>query len=98
MENNKSHISTYKQSIYVLMFLLFMTALSVYVYELELGAYSTMVALIVASFKGAAVMFYFMHLKYEKPIFKIIVAGFFVLFIIIILVTFIDYMGRYPAI
>lgn len=95
MENDhKPHISNYFSHGIVLITLLVLTAITVEVAHLELGPLSVFVALIVASIKGTTVLTYFMHLKYDKPIFRIMVASVFILFAIIIGITFIDYVFR----
>ncbi len=95
MENeHKSHISSYYSHGIVLVTLLILTAITVEVADLELGPLSVFVALIIASIKGTTVLTYFMHLKYDKPIFRIMVAGVFILFAVIIGITFIDYVFR----
>jgi len=95
MENeHKPHISSYFSHGIVLITLLVLTTITVFVAGLQLGPLSVFVALIVASIKGTTVLTYFMHLKYDKPIFRILVAGVFILFALIIGITFIDYVFR----
>jgi len=95
MENeHKPHISSYFSHGIVLITLLILTTITVFVAGLQLGPLSVFVALIVASIKGTTVLTYFMHLKYDKPIFRILVAGVFILFALIIGITFIDYVFR----
>jgi len=95
MENeHKHHISSYFAHGAVLVTLLVLTTVSVVVADLDLGPLSVFVALIIASIKGATVLTYFMHLKYDKPIFRIMVFGVFILFALIIGITFIDYVFR----
>ena len=78
----------------VLIILLTLTALSVTMAELHLGAFSVAVALLVASVKGSTVLTYFMHLKYESLFFKIMVTGVFVMYILVIVFLFFDYLFR----
>lgn len=95
MENeHKQHISSYFSHGTVLATLLVLTTISVVVAALELGPLSVFVALTIASIKGATVLTYFMHLKYDKPIYRIMVFGIFILFGLIIGITFIDYVFR----
>lgn len=93
-KEHKTHISSYFSHGIVLVTLLILTTITVVVAGLELGPLSVFVALIVASIKGTTVLTYFMHLKYDKPIFRIMVAGVFLLFALIIGITFIDYVFR----
>lgn len=93
-QEHKPHISSYYSHGIVLIILLVLTAITVEVADLELGPLSVFTALIIASIKGTTVLTYFMHLKYDKPIFRIMVAGVFILFALIIGITFIDYVFR----
>jgi cytochrome c oxidase subunit IV len=94
MSNEKHHISTYTSHGVILTVLLALTALSVSVAEMHLGALSMAVALLVASVKGTTVLTYFMHLKYESLFFKIMVAGVFVMYALVIIFLFFDYLFR----
>ena len=95
MENeHKPHISSFYAHGAVLITLLVLTAITVEVADLELGPLSVFTALIIASIKGTTVLTYFMHLKYDKPIYRIMVGGVFLLFALIIGITFIDYVFR----
>jgi cytochrome c oxidase subunit 4 len=94
MSTEKHHISTYTAHGTVLTILLLLTALSVAMAELHLGALSVAVALLVASVKGTTVLTYFMHLKYESLFFKIMVSAVFVMYLLIIVFLFFDYLFR----
>jgi cytochrome c oxidase subunit 4 len=94
MSTEKHHISSYTSHAVVLIILLSLTALSVSMAELHLGALSVAVALLVASVKGTTVLTYFMHLKYESLFFKIMVAGVFLMYILVIVFLFFDYLFR----
>jgi cytochrome c oxidase subunit 4 len=94
MSTEKHHVSTYTSHAVVLIILLTLTALSVSMAELHLGALSVAVALLVASVKGTTVLTYFMHLKYESLFFKIMVAGVFTMYILVIVFLFFDYLFR----
>jgi len=94
MSTAKPHISSYASHGVVLTILLSLTALSVGMAELHLGAISVAVALLVASVKGSTVLTYFMHLKYESLFFKIMVASVFVMYLLIIVFLFFDYLFR----
>ena len=91
---DKPHISSYFQSGVILVILLFLTAVTVIVANINFGALSIGVALLVASIKGTIVLAYFMHLKFEKTFFRIMVIGVFILFALVIGITFIDYLLR----
>jgi cytochrome c oxidase subunit IV len=94
MENEKHTIQSYTQIATVLVVLLFLTGITVWVADLHLGAISVGVALLIASIKGTSVLLYFMHLKFEKLYMKLFVAGVFLLFALVIFITFLDYLFR----
>jgi len=71
-----------------------LTFLTISVTSFHLGAFTVTVALLIAGLKGFLVLSYFMHLKYESLLLRILVGVVFVLFIVIVLITFIDYAYR----
>jgi len=94
MANNTTHIIEYKTLSHILLILLSLTVLTILVAYLELGALTLTVALIIACVKSFVVMSNFMHLKYESLLLRIFVAMVYVLFALIVLITFIDYAFR----
>jgi cytochrome c oxidase subunit 4 len=94
MNTKEHHISPYSLYVKVLITLLLLTALSVLVTEISFGSFSVAVALLIASVKVTAVLLYFMHLKSESLFLKLLVAGVFLLFALVIIITFIDYLLR----
>ena len=94
MSTEKHHISSNLSHGTVLTILLSLTALSVGMAELHLGALSVAIALIVASVKGTTVLTFFMHLKYESLVFKIMVSGVILLYLLVIISLFFDYSFR----
>ncbi len=94
MANNTTHTTEYKVLARVLLVLMFFTFLTISVTTYHLAAFSVTVALLIASVKGFFVLTYFMHLKYESTLLRILVAMIFVLYAVIILITFIDYAFR----
>jgi cytochrome c oxidase subunit 4 len=94
MANNTTHTTEYKVLVRILLVLMFLTFVTISVTSLNLGALSVTVALLIAGVKGFFVLSYFMHLKYENLLLRILVALVFVLFAVIVLITFIDYAYR----
>lgn len=93
MENHE-HITSYRQNGIILVILLVLTFITVFVAELDFGAFSVGVALLVASIKVYIVIMNFMHVKHEDLFIKLMIAGVFLLFAIVIVITFIDYLLR----
>lgn len=94
MEHNTTHISDYKLLAKVFLGLLLLLIATIAVNSFDLAPYSVTVALIIAGLKAYLVLAYFMHLKYEGMLLRILVLLVFVLFAILVLFTFIDYAFR----
>jgi cytochrome c oxidase subunit IV len=94
MNETSPHITGYITYVIVLTFLLVMTFLSVAVTSYHLGSFTVALALIIASIKVTVVLNYFMHLKSESLFLKLCVSGVFLLFALVIIITFIDYLYR----
>jgi len=94
MKKEEVHISSYTSHAYVLIILLILTSVSVLITGWHLGAYSAAIALLIASVKVWTVLANFMHLRFESLFLKLLVAGVFVLFALVIIITFIDYFLR----
>lgn len=91
---HKSHITEYKTLGLILVLLVCLTGISVFVTWIDLAAWSVTVALVLASVKAFLVLLWFMHLKFDKLLFKLMVGMVFLLFAIVIVVTFLDYIFR----
>jgi caa(3)-type oxidase subunit IV len=68
--------------------LLVLTVITVWVAQFDFGAANTVVALLVASFKGALVALFFMHLRHDKFSAVIFVGGLFFLGVFLIFSLF----------
>ena len=93
MENNM-HISSYRLNLTVLIALLILTTLSVLAISFHLGTLTVALALLIATIKGSLVMTYFMHLKFEYLLLRLLALGVIIFYISIVLITFIDYSYR----
>ena len=94
MDNNGSHITEYRVLIRILFILLLCTFITIEITSFDLAAFTVTAALLIAGFKSYLVLSYFMHLKYESLLLRILVSMVFVLFFVIVLITFIDYSFR----
>jgi len=94
MKNEGTHISSYFSHAVVLVVLLILTTISVTVTAWHLGPFTVAVALIIASIKVRTVITYFMHVKYESRFIKMMITGVFVVYALVIIITFIDYYLR----
>jgi cytochrome c oxidase subunit 4 len=74
--------------------LLILTAVTVAVAGLHLGRLSVLTAVAIAGIKASVVLFFFMHLKYEKPLFRTMVYLTLGALVIFIGLTFTDILYR----
>lgn len=95
MENNhQTHIIPYSFYLIILFLLISFTLISVFVTTIELGGLATFTAMSLAAFKSILVLLYFMHLKFDQGIFKIMFFIVLAIFIAVIFITMIDYIYR----
>lgn len=94
MKKEGKHISSYSSLAIVLVVLLSLTTISVWVTGFHFGSVAVTLALIIASIKVRTVITYFMHLKFESFFMKMMVTGVFVLYALVIIITFVDYYFR----
>jgi cytochrome c oxidase subunit IV len=94
MSEEKRHIVSYKNNALVLLALLVLTFLTVAITSVELGPLNVTAALLIASLKVGIVLAYFMHLKFDHKIFRIMVIMVVLVFTSLIVITFFDYLYR----
>lgn len=91
-ENN--HIVKYSTYVYILLTLITFTGLSILVTSFELGPLAVSAALLFATIKTTLVFMYFMHLKFDQPVYAIMVSAVLLVFVAVVVVTFLDYSFR----
>lgn len=74
--------------------LLFFTALTVAVTFVDLGPINLAVALLIACTKATLVVLFFMHVRQSSPLTKVFVASGLFWFLILLVLTFSDYLSR----
>ena len=74
--------------------LLILTGLTVTVSGLKLGQFSVLTTIFIATIKGALVILYFMHIKYEDRVFKIMLGLAVLTLTLILVLTFVDISFR----
>ena len=95
MENhNESHIVPFKTYGIVLAFLVVLTLISVAVTQIDLASLTVFTAILLATIKSGIVLVYFMHLKFDNKLLKVLVSAVFVLIALVMFVTFLDYNYR----
>ena len=80
---SENHTVSFKIYLNILVLLLALTVVTVAVAQFDFGAWNTFIAMFIASIKGALVLLYFMHLKYDDK-FYWVVFGSGVFFVIIL--------------
>ncbi|MBN2349562.1 MAG: cytochrome C oxidase subunit IV family protein [Bacteroidales bacterium] len=93
-QNEKHHIVKYRTYIFVLLGLLTLTGISVAVTGLNLGPFAVTVALVLAGIKSTLVLLFFMHLKFDQPVYGIMVLFVLAVFVVVMIITFLDYSFR----
>ena len=94
MSEEKHHVVPYRVYVIVLLALLALTFASIGITSIELGAYTVAGAVIFACIKSFLVLTYFMHLKYDKKYIIAMVAFVFSIFVVVLVITFLDYLYR----
>jgi cytochrome c oxidase subunit 4 len=72
MTENSKHIVAPKTFVFIWVALLILTGVTIKAAEMRMGEWSMLANLLIASTKAILVLWFFMHLKYEKKIFKIL--------------------------
>lgn len=90
-EHEQSHDKTF---LFVWMTLLALTVLTILSAQLEFGRWSMTANLLIASSKAGLVLWFFMHLKYEKLLFKMLLLIPIATITVIIWLTFYDIWYR----
>jgi cytochrome c oxidase subunit IV len=85
-EHHHHHLMSLKTHINVFVALLILTVVTVAASLVDFGAMNTVIAFLIATIKATLVMGWFMHLKYDGVMNRIIFAtGFFFLFVLAII-------------
>ena len=71
-----------------------MTFTTYYIAQIDLGVMNAVVALVIAFFKMTLVVLFFMHVRQERTLTKIFVAGGFFWMAILLALTLGDYVSR----
>lgn len=90
-KNHNNHIVGYGTYILVWLTLVGFTALTVTVASFDLGNFSIVIAMAIASVKGLLVLLIFMHLRFDDRVFRIFTFIAFLTLAIFLILTFSDY-------
>ncbi len=93
-DHGASHVVSLKVYFAIFAALMVLTAATVWVAFIDLGALNTLVALAVAVTKATLVILFFMHVKYSTKLTWLVVASGFVFLAIMIALTMADIVSR----
>ena len=88
------HVGPYRTFVNVWVWLLVLTTATVVASVAFPGAVGTGVALVVTPIKAALILLYFMHLRYEPPVYRIMFAVSVLILATFMGLTFFDYLYR----
>jgi len=94
MDDQERHPGSTRTYVIVWIALLALTATTIIVAGMHLGRFSTLTALVIASIKASLVLWFFMHLKYEKRLFRYMLLVPVATLTVIIGLTFLDIWYR----
>ncbi len=94
MKNDEQHVVRSGTFIAVWIVLLCLTALTIEAAHLRMGEWSMLANIAIASTKASLVLWFFMHLKYERKLFKVLFLVPIATITIIIGLTFFDIWYR----
>ncbi len=95
MSENEKHITvSTKTFVGIWITLLALTGIAIEAAALEMGTWSMAANLVIASTKASLVLWFFMHLKYERRFFKLLILVPIATLTIIIWLTFYDIWYR----
>lgn len=93
-QHSAAHSGGYGVYLLIWFSLVVFTGLTVAVAGVHFREFAVAMALTIATVKSLLVIFYFMHLKYEPLLLRLMVAVCFVTFVIFIVLTFFDVLFR----
>jgi cytochrome c oxidase subunit 4 len=94
-ESGGEHVVSPRIYVAVFATLLVMTATTTAVSFVDLGPWSTVVALAIAFFKATLVVLFFMHVKYSTRLTQIVIGGGLLWLAIMLALTLSDFMTRH---
>jgi cytochrome c oxidase subunit 4 len=94
MNKEKQNIHPFSTYLSIWFGLLVLTGVTVTVAGLNLGNLSVLGAILIAAVKSTLVVLFFMHIKYEDRVFKIMLGVAIITLVVIMVLTFIDVSFR----
>lgn len=94
--NEEQHITSFREHFgtWLALILLTIMTISISIFGADLLSLTVVTALAIASTKALVVGYYFMHLKYDSPFYRIMVGIVVLLFMVFMVLTIFDYVLR----
>ncbi len=94
--DNEIHITSYVEHFGTWISLILLTFMTVFisVFGADLNTLTVATALFIASIKALVVAYYFMHLKYDPKIYRVMIIVVMALFLFFLLMLVVDYLTR----
>jgi len=89
-----THLLDFKMNTLVWIDLMIFTFVTIEIAQFDFKELTVLIALLVATIKSTLVGYYFMHLKFENKVFKIMVILTLLVFIAVLILLFSDYLVR----
>ena len=90
----ENHTVSYKIYLNILAVLLFLTIVTVAVAQVDFGPWNVFIAMLIASIKGALVLLFFMHLKYEDKLYWVVFGSGVFFIVLLFFLTKVDIITR----
>lgn len=94
MDQPTEHILPYRTIVLVLISLVGLLAVNLLLALIDIGRWNVLAIMLISSAQVTIVLRWFMHLKHAKWYLQAMVAAVFLLILIVIVITFFDYMLR----
>lgn len=88
------HIVSPKLYVGIFLFLMVMTAITVFAASVDMGWANPVVALVIATMKATTVILFFMHVKYSTKLTQVVILSALFFLILLLGLTMTDYLSR----
>jgi cytochrome c oxidase subunit IV len=94
MENEKNHITEYSTYVIVWAVLLLLTAVNIMIATASHGKWIAPIISLISIIQAGIALNWFMHLRWDNKLFRGLVIGVFLLYAVVLIITFLDYKFR----
>ena len=95
--NNEHHIIPLNVYYKVISLLLFLTVVTVAAARVDFGKWNTVIAMLIASIKAGFVLAFFMHLKYDNKIYRVLFGSAIFFLVVLYFFSILDIVTRVPV-